>query len=253
MLSLPVSGIRVQLRPPTGGDELAVAEGPRDAIAAALGLIELLAQRQDGEPADWPALPVTDFECLLLHLREMVFGGEISARILCTDCRERVEISFRITDYLARVRTTMPPGVTPSSEPGWFQIEHQKFRAPRVADVVATQGAPRPGVALRALCVAGEGPAANRRVEAALARIAPPVTGEVGGACPGCGAKLSALFDVAAFVVTEFRRLADGVYAHVHLLAREYGWAEAAILALPAARRRHYAGLARESRAAPVY
>jgi hypothetical protein len=105
---------------------------------------------------------------------------------------------------------------------------------------------------LAALCLDGVTAvpmrAAPRRIEAAMAQLAPEVTGEVGGACPGCGALLTALFDVPAYVVTELRRLAAGVYEEVHLLAAAYGWAEAAILALPGARRRHYAGLVREHR-----
>jgi hypothetical protein len=84
------------------------------------------------------------------------------------------------------------------------------------------------------------------RIERAIARMAPEVTGGVGGACPACGAAVEALFDVAGFVVAELRFHSAGVYADVDVLAAAYGWDEAAILALPGARRRRYAELVRE-------
>jgi hypothetical protein len=89
----------------------------------------------------------------------------------------------------------------------------------------------------------------RRRIERAIAQMAPEVTGSVGGACPACGAPVEALFDVPAFVVPELRRQAVEVYTEVHLLARAYGWSEAVILALPGARRRRYAELVREGQA----
>jgi hypothetical protein len=64
---------------------------------------------------------------------------------------------------------------------------------------------------------------------------------------PACQTALTAWFDIPAFVMTELRRLAAGIYAEIHLIAAGYGWSEPAILALPGARRRAYAGLLRDA------
>lgn len=246
IIRLPVSATDVLLRRPDGADEIALLEGDQAALPAGLRLLGRLAARADGEAADWSLLPVTDFELLLLHLRQTLLGPVIASHVGCPSCRERVEISFRVQDYIAAVRPAAPPGISAGQDQGWLALGGMEFRLPRVADLMAVQVVARPGAALRARCLApGTAASLRRRIELAMARMAPPVTGPVGGACPACGAAVQALFDVANFVVAELRRLAVGVYAEVHALATAYGWHEAAILALPGSRRRHYAELVR--------
>jgi hypothetical protein len=249
MIRLPVSGLGVTLRLPGGEDELALIEGPGEAVAAALALLTRLTARVDGQLQDWAQLPVTDFEFLLLRLRETLLGDHVSSLVGCPSCAERVEISFRISDYIARIRPAALPEVTAAPQDGWLQLETAQFRLPRVADVLAAQGAAHPGRELQRRCLSpGLEEKLRRRLERVIAKLAPQVTGEVGGACPACGALLAAWFDVPGFVLTELRRLAAGIHAEVHLLATHYGWAEAAILALPGARRRAYAELIRDAK-----
>jgi hypothetical protein len=50
-------------------------------------------------------------------------------------------------------------------------------------------------------------------------------------------------------VLRELRAWFASIYLETHVLASRYGWAEAAILAMPRERRRRYAGLALEQRA----
>jgi hypothetical protein len=251
MIRLPVSGAAVVLRLPDGADDIALMEGDPTPIAAGLRLLNRVASAAEEAPADWVRLPVTDFEILLLRLREMVIGGTVSSDIGCPTCRERVDVSFRVADYIAAVRPETPRDVAPGPAPGWLALDGTPFRLPLVADLLAVRDAAEPGAALRALC---QGPkTATRmraRIERVIARMAPEVSGHVGGICPACGAAIEALFDVSTFVVVELRRRAAEVYAEVHLLAVAYGWDEAAILALPGARRRRYAELVRERDAA---
>ena len=249
MIRLPVSCLDVMLRAPCGEDDLALAEGPRAPVAAALGLLARLAARVDGVAQDWALLCVTDFEFLLLKLREMLLGDHVSSHVACPACAERVEISFRITEYTAHIRTKAVPQVKAAAQEGWLELEGAKFRLPQVADVLAAQAERNSGQALQLRCLApGLGAKMRRRLEGVIARLAPQVTGEVGGACPSCGELLAAWFDVPGFVLTELRRMAAGIYAEVHLLAAHYHWSEAAILALPGARRRGYAELIRDSK-----
>jgi hypothetical protein len=249
MIMLPVSGLCVVLRPPRGEDEMALIEGPREPVAAASALLSRLAARADGAAQDWMLLTVTDFELLLLKLREMLLGAHVSSHVACPNCAERVEISFSISDYAAAIRPTTLPGILPAAREGWLQLGELQFRLPCVADVLAAREQKNPGRALRLRCVApGLGAKMQRRLEAVIARLAPQVTGEVGGACPACLVPLAAWFDVPGFVLTEMKRLAAGIYQEVHLLGANYHWAEAAILALPGARRRAYAEMIRDSR-----
>ncbi len=240
---LPVCGMRVSFRLPNGADDIALIEEFADPREAGLCLIARLAEgATDGPTPDWSRMPVTDFEILLLHLRTTLLGSRLFSHCLCPGCRERVEISFDVGDYIAAIRPRIPPGVAESAQPGWLMLDRAKFRVPCVADQIAVRDAAAPGAALRALCLApGLKASVGRRIEAEIARIAPEVSGLVGGACPQCGAALQALFDVASYVVTELRRLAAGIYDEVHLLASAFGWREAEILALPGPRRRRYA------------
>jgi hypothetical protein len=260
MIRLPVSGAAVLVRSPDGADEIALGESGPSARRAALRLIDRVCERDDGTPLEGAALTVTDFEVLLLDLRRTLIGGQVSSDLFCPSCRERVDISFRVDDYVAAVKPATPRNVTPASRANWHGVPGAEFRLPVVADLLAVEGLRSPGDALRARCLApGATAAGRRRAEVAMARMAPEVTGPVGGACPGCRGLVEALFDVPAFVVAELRRLASQVYAEVHLLASAYGWAEAAILALPGSRRRRYAELIRsaapraESRVAPLW
>jgi hypothetical protein len=253
MIRLPVSGEAVLLRLPDGADEMAIAEDDAAPIQAALRLLGRAATPAEEGTADWSRLPVADFEVLLLHLRETVLGGTIASDIACPACREPVEVSFRIDDFIAAVRPSVPRDVAPDLLAGWFALAGARFRLPLVADLLAVRDAASPGAALRARCLDAVTPARLRpRIERAIARMAPEVSGPVGGACPGCGATVEALFNVPGFVVAELRRQAAEVYADVHKLAGAYGWSEAAILALPGARRRRYAELVREADVAGV-
>jgi hypothetical protein len=249
MIRLPVSGLDVLLRPPGGADDLALIESSGSAIEAALALLTRLATWADGTAQDWAQLTMTDFELLLLQVRKTLVGEQVSAQVACPACAERVEISFRVSDYAAAIRPKTFAEVLPATLAGWLQLGTEKFRLPQVADILAAQAAPNPARALELRCLAPDIPPKQaRRLEQKIALMAPQVTGEVGGACPECAAKLTAWFDVTGFVLTELRRLAAGIHQEVHLLAAHYHWAEAAILALPAQRRRAYAELLRDSR-----
>jgi hypothetical protein len=59
-------------------------------------------------------------------------------------------------------------------------------------------------------------------------------------ACTECGAQWDAVLDVGRFVWTEVESEARRLLTEVGLLARSYGWSEAAILDMSAYRRRFY-------------
>jgi len=76
-------------------------------------------------------------------------------------------------------------------------------------------------------------------IEAALDATCPEVADQVATHCPHCKAAAHARIDPLEFAFPS----AQGLLGEVHQIARAYHWSEEAILALPRARRRAYAGL----------
>jgi hypothetical protein len=62
-------------------------------------------------------------------------------------------------------------------------------------------------------------------------------------ACPACDHRWPLLFDATAYLWAEIAVHARRLLREVHLLARAYGWREADVLALSAARRSYYLDL----------
>jgi hypothetical protein len=76
--------------------------------------------------------------------------------------------------------------------------------------------------------------------------MAPPLSGELEGACPECGTRMPVYFDVLDYVLRELRQRAASLFEDVHILASRYHWAEDVILRMPAYRRQTYVELASE-------
>ena len=58
--------------------------------------------------------------------------------------------------------------------------------------------------------------------------------------CPACRHCWSSLLDIVSFFWSEVSNQVKRLLAEVHLLARAYGWREADILSMSAARRKAY-------------
>ena len=249
MCLLPVSKLEVTLHVPTGQEEMRLLETQESETRAAVDLLESVAEFACPGPTV-AQLPVSDIEYLLLELRRQVFGDVARTDVRCPvpECRARVDVDFRIGDYLAHHRPTPPAATEADAEPGWYRLPNQqvRFRPPTAADQMACLDTADPERRLRALCMSPETAARGdmARVERALARLAPSLSGVLEGSCPECGARLEMFFDVPRFVLAEFRNQAAGLYREVDVLASRYHWTEAAILALPARRRGQYRDLA---------
>jgi predicted RNA-binding Zn-ribbon protein involved in translation (DUF1610 family) len=229
----------IALREPDGVDDMLLHETP-GAEAACLALLA----RLGGGAVDWPGLVVTDFEFLLLSLRAARFGPAMALGFACPSCGSMAELSFRVGDLLASVAPRLARGVTAEDgRPGWFRLGAAGFRLPTAGDLVAAMRGSRPASVLAGFCLdeTARGRAHRGVVERAMGVMAPVYSRVVAGACPACGAAVRAALSVAHVVVAEFRRAARFVYDEVDLIARAYHWPEAAILALPQARRRAYA------------
>ena len=242
---LPVSGLEVEIRQPSGADDFLLLEAAT--LDTALGLALAARTTHLGRnDVDHSTLPAPDLDVLLLHVRRAVFGDVIRATVHCgsRDCDELVDVSFDILEYLVHHMPHTPRGVV-AAEDGWYALPGGalRFRLPTVADLLAAATADRPDRALASACLdPADAPAAlRRRAERAMGRLAPSIVDEVRGTCPACETGLTVLFDPLRYVLTELRDEAGTVIEDVDLLASRYQWSEERILALSRSRRRAYA------------
>ena len=195
------------------------------------------------------AMSVGRRDAALLSLRERTFGRHVRGLAGCPRCGARVELSFSVDD----IRVPEPPEaqghVTVALE-GYSLVA----RLPTAGDLADLEGDDLDALrgALLARCVLS---VSERGSERSLAEIPPALldalAGRMVGAdpqaevlldlrCPACGHSWQAPFDIGAYLWRELEAWAERTLHEVHLLARAYGWSEAAILALSPWRRARY-------------
>jgi hypothetical protein len=249
-LSLPVSGIQVGLREPTGRAELIVLEAPGTPTATILELARALVLDAAGNELEWEALPAVDLGALALLLRGAWLGQRINTGTMCPQpgCGESIDVTFSIPDYLAHHSPRRFRGLDPRGN-GWFALAGTElsFRIPTIGDLVAAAAEQRGGTWLSQRCIrsGNGGRDAIRRVDRALSAIAPRLDDHVSGTCPSCGQSVELFFDPVSYVLDELRDVCAGLYADVHELAFAYRWSEESILGLDRRRRHSYVAMVR--------
>lgn len=244
MIRLPISGVRAHWRPATGTDDMALADS-RPGLAGTLAYVTRAACLPDGAPLDAAALPVGDLDLLVVARRRELRGDTLVAEGQCAECGSAVDVQFSLAAYADHHRPRAARRVA-EAEPGWHLLRGHEvsFRVPVVADVLAAAGADDPRAALLARCVRQPLTARTARaVEQAMATLAPTLRADVAGTCPECSAAVLLDVDARELCMSELRFLAGSVYDDVNLIASVYRWSQDAILELPSARRRRYAGL----------
>ena len=251
---LPVSGVVLAVREPTGEDELFVVETAVAPLPALLELARRVGTNVAGGRLDWTSLPATDLGAAALLIRRSWIGDAISTDATCPGpgCRERIDVNFGIGDYIDHHRPRRPRGVTEAPDAGWFTLAGAavRFRIPTVADLLEATSAGRPAETLSGRCldVPEISWALARRLDRALSTLAPSLDDLLGGSCPACGYEVTMRFDPLAYTLAELRIAFSGIHLETHALASEYGWPEEAILALPRGRRRRYASIIADER-----
>jgi hypothetical protein len=247
---LPVSGIRLHLREPTGEDELVAREQADRPAATILELAGRLARDDAGRPVTWLELPAVELAAAALLIRSTWLGERIHTETLCPvpDCGEPIDVTFLISEYLDHHRPGRFRGLLERPD-GWFGLagSETSFRVPTVEDLITASREHRDANWISERCIrpADAPPAVRRRVERALERIAPRLDDLVVGRCPACGADVELFFDPISYVTAELRDVSAGLYADVHELAFAYRWSEASILALGRGRRHSYVAMVR--------
>ena len=247
--SLPVSGTRLLFREATGEDELVLLDSGRPPAETMLALVSRVATDPRGREIPWLELPAVDLGAAALLIRAAWLGDRVSTDTNCAaDCDERIDVVFRISDYLAHHRPRRFRGLT-EGEGGWLGLAGTEvsFRIPTIGDLLASAREPDGAGWLNERCIrpGGAPGAVLRRIDRALGVIAPRLDGEVGGRCPACGRTVELFFDPLSYVLAELRDASAGLYGEVHELALSYHWPEQAILALARPRRQRYVEMVR--------
>jgi hypothetical protein len=200
-------------------------------------------------------LPVGQRNEQLLSLRESTFGPRLASFAQCSRCGERLEFEFAASHIRLQEAASIAAG---SGEAGGTLIQEVagytvRFRLPDSYDLAAiasstdVQSARNTLLDRCILSIEQNGELVERLpLEAEqllseyLSRADPQADVQLSLRCPNCGNEWLLSFDISSFFWTEINSLAKRLLREVHTLGRAYGWREAEILAMSAARRQAY-------------
>jgi hypothetical protein len=185
----------------------------------------------------------------LLELRQWLFGTQLVSVAVCTQCRERLELTFDIAD----IRTTEMPASSESVlQTDGYEVH---FRVPNSDDLIAiavTQDVDAMRQLLLVRCTLdvrynGAEQSAEQlpaqivdALTQSMARADPQADVQLQVTCPACGCNWLATFDIASFLWSEITDWAQRLLREIHAIASAYGWCEADIVAMSAQRRQLY-------------
>jgi hypothetical protein len=187
----------------------------------------------------------------LLWIWEQTFGPALEGYAECPHCRERLE--FRVD--AAQIRVADDPSTVAGDYALSLDGYDLQFRLLNSRDLAAAASCATLAAARHELmrrCVlqaahdgapidAGELPAeVSATLAARMAECDPQAEVLLGLQCPGCGCGWQELLDIVTFLWAALAAQAHRLLRDVHVLAQAYGWREADILALSAARRQFY-------------
>jgi len=213
-------------------------------------------------------LLVADRQFLLLKLREMTFGDQVQATILCPwpNCGNQVDIDFSTRDIPIEESADKGPtySITLSPEAiqkGGMQPDesHLVFRLPNGEDqetlaplMANNEAAAFTGLLTRCIQQIGSerdpspekinqlSPGARMEIEQAMQAQAPKIDLTLGANCPECHREFTMPFDLQQFFFGEWHTSHDLLYREVHYLAYHYHWSEEEIMDFPREKRRKY-------------
>lgn len=192
-------------------------------------------------------------DALLFAVREQTFGAELNSLVECPACQEKLEFSFDATTF----GMTQEPALDQPDPPQQARIDDYdvQFRLPTSLDLEAIAASKNAEVARHILaqrCVLlvyrnGETLEMDRLPETIVEALAdhmseydPQADVEIALSCLACGHQWQTTFDIVSFFWTEICAQAKRLLREVDILARVYGWREADILSMSAARRQAY-------------
>jgi len=261
-----------RLRPLNGEDEAFLLEMggallPAQRVTALLS--RCVGQLGDFQPVTQQttrSLGVGDREALLLHLRRLSLGEQMSCLVRCpqADCGETIDADVQASDLLLspyahrrelyeeeirdngatyRVRFRLPTGADQETA---ATLAGENLQA--AAEVILRRCVAEVAVNGTTIRQSAEWPpAVARQVPLFMAQLDPQAELWLTLTCTECGHSFTTLLDAATYLFQELAQRLRGLYREVHYLAFYYHWREAEILALPSQRRQRYLELLAES------
>lgn len=222
----------------------------------------LVAACPDLSPEQIRQLSIGQGDRLLLTLREQLFGAQLVSVAVCPACGDRLELNFSVDEIRLPV-TEIPQRITVNQ--GGYQVQVRIPTRLDLAAIAQEQASELVDLRRRLLerCVVEvqlepedpkvlsvtESPAdlpqqwpedVVKAIATQLAAADPQADIQLALACPVCGYRWQAAFDIGTFLWSEIQAWARRLLREVHGLASAYGWSEAAILAMSAQRRQWY-------------
>lgn len=202
------------------------------------------------------ALSIGERDALLAHIRARTFGGAVESVVTCPACGAMVEVTVDVRTIFPVVTRIPLPGET-SRPPVEIDAEDFIVQAvvPTVQDVEAIVSTVPPEEGVRMLlrrCILRAEKRGNpcevddlpqevcALLEERMAEADPLGDVHFSICCPGCDHRWPVPFDIVAYFWSEIHLAAMRLLRDIHALASAYGWREADILMLSAARRRAY-------------
>ena len=214
------------------------------------------------------SLLIADRQYLLLKLRELTFGDQVQAILLCPwpDCGSKIDIDFSIRDIPVRESKDKGPTYQMDLSPeaaflgdDGDQITEIIFRLPNGSDQEAVSPVLHKNEALAFTlllkrCIQKIGPfeqpgeeliyklspKARMEIEKQLEIVSPKVDLTMEANCPECGRDFNAPFDLQKFFLGELQTSLDLLHREIHYLAYHYHWSEKEIIGMPREKRHRY-------------
>jgi hypothetical protein len=226
--------------------EVGKAQHPLDRALTVLAAIEPSATR--GELA---RLPTGRRDARLLSVYERTFGRDLAGLGRCPECDEAVEFSVAVLDLLAASGEAgcADPLTAASAD---YAVTYRLPDSSDVAEIIRLSDVAEARQRLLERCIVqatyeGAGVCLDRLPEAVVDLVVeqmaaqdPLAVIELALACPACGCQWQVILDIASFLWVKIEEQARRLLREVDMLARAYGWREADILAMGAARRQAY-------------
>jgi len=189
-------------------------------------------------------------DAVLLALRERTLGPDLRGRTECPVCGSRLEFVLPIADVYVADRAPAPESLHFEQDGYLLHLRLPTARDLSAAGAQKSVEAARALLLSRALLAAtrdGQPVAARDLPEEIVAALGerlseadPQAEVELRLSCARCGHGWSAYLDIGQFFWAETTAIAERLLGEVHALAGAYGWREADILAMSAARRHAY-------------
>lgn len=218
----------------------------KHSVDRALGLLTLAQSELNLDQL--AGLTVGQRNTRLLTLREQTLGPQLNGYAECTQCGEQLEFSVEVND----IRLPEPQQTEFDLSVDGFGLHCRLPNSRDLASIVGYSDVQAARQLLIECCVLqalydGQSLAPTALPGSLIPALASAVIerdpqAEIRFAlqCPACGQEWSALFDIVAYFWTELEDRVKHLLYDVHTLAQAYGWREADILTMSAARRAFY-------------